>query len=182
MRRLVVGAALLVLVVLVAGCGGDPKADPSPSTSAPPPSVTPTPTPPALPDAAKANTKAGAIAFATYYVDLVNSAQATGGVAGLISVEAESCASCSDVRTSITRIYQAGGSITGSAWHPHFNTALRNGDGSWLVNGLVEFDPGQIKRSAGGPTEPNKGGSAVTHLTVRMTGSGWEVTAWSRDS
>jgi len=85
MRRFVVGAAL---VLLVAGCGGDPKADPSPSTSpAPSISSTPTPSPPTLPDAAKANTKAGAIAFVKYYVELVNHAQATGDVGKLQSVE-----------------------------------------------------------------------------------------------
>ncbi len=74
MRRVAVGAAL---VLALAGCGGDPKADPPPSTT-PTPTVSPspsaTPTVPALPEAAKANTKAGAIAFVKYYVGLINHA------------------------------------------------------------------------------------------------------------
>ena len=80
MRRLVPPALLTVLVLpalTLAGCGGSSGDDPSPS-----PTVSTTtsasPTAPALPEAAMANTKAGAVAFARHYIELINYAQATG--------------------------------------------------------------------------------------------------------
>src|SRR5689334_7529083 len=127
MRRLVVGACLAVALV---GCGGDPEADPSPSPSSPSSSST-TPAPRVMPEAAKANTKAGAVAFAKYCIALINHAQATGDVEALAAVEDPDCKSCSKVRHSVTRIYGAGGSIAGGTWRPHMSVALRNADGSW---------------------------------------------------
>ena len=67
MRRPPVLAALAALV-LVAGCGGDPKPTPiARPTASPSPSASASATPPALPAAAK--TKSGAIAFAKTFVD-----------------------------------------------------------------------------------------------------------------
>src|SRR4051794_697515 len=110
MPRVLVGAVVLLLAL--AGCGGDPKADPSPSPSVPSASpVSTTPAPPALPEAAKANTKAGAIAFVKYYVQLINHAQATGDVAALAAVEDPGCSSCASGRRLLKKIYESGGHI-----------------------------------------------------------------------
>jgi hypothetical protein len=62
MGRAVLGAVALLLAL--AGCGGDPEADPSPSPSTPVTSpVSTTPSAPAMAGVAKADTKAGALAF-----------------------------------------------------------------------------------------------------------------------
>ncbi|HET9499371.1 MAG TPA: hypothetical protein VFO98_03835, partial [Marmoricola sp.] len=71
MRR-VIGAGVLVgAVFATAACGGDPSSSPSPSPSvSPSPSPSSTaPTPPPLPDAARKDTKAGAVAFVRHYVE-----------------------------------------------------------------------------------------------------------------
>jgi hypothetical protein len=183
MRRSLVGAAgVLAALLVLAGCGGDPKADPSPSPSTPSVSTTPSPTAPVMPAAASENTKAGAIAFVRYYIELINHAQATGDVAALESVESAGCESCAKVRTSIAKIYASGGSITGGSWHPHLRTALQNDDGSWLVSGYIQFDPEQVKRSRESPIESAAGGSAITHVTVVLNNDIWKVLKWSRES
>ena len=88
-RRLIVA---VVLALAVAGCGGDPKADPSPTPSTSP--VSTSPSAPGMPQAAKENTKAGAIAFARHLVVLVNYSQSTGDVSSLAAVAGEACESC----------------------------------------------------------------------------------------
>ena len=180
MRRSWWGAA--ALLVLLAGCGGDPKADPSPTPSESPVSTTPSPTAPTMPAAAAENSKAGAIAFVRYYIELINHAQATGDVEALAKVEGSNCESCANVRTSIGKIYGAGGSITGGTWHPHLNIGLRNSDGSWLVSGYIAFDREQVKRSRDAAVEVAEGGSATTHVTVTHANGDWKVLAWSRES
>ncbi|WP_148046635.1 DUF6318 family protein [Nocardioides pocheonensis] len=184
MARRLIGA--VVLLFALSGCGGDPKADPppSPSPSTSPVSTTPSAraSVPVMPEAAKENTKAGAIAFAEHYVDLINQAQATGYVAGLRSVEDPQCTSCSRVRRSIEAIYGAGGTIEGGTWRPSFKVALQNADRSWLITGVISFDPEQVRRSKDGQLEVQPGGSAVTHLTIAKTSRAWKVLAWSRES
>jgi hypothetical protein len=181
MRRFVVGAAL---VVLVAGCGGDPKADPSPSTSSAPtvsPTPTPTPTPPVLPDAAKADTKAGAIAFVKYYVELVNSAQASGQTTALELVESSGCASCSNVRRGLDEIYSNGGHIEGGDWHAEARSAARRPDlQAWSVFADVTFGPQKVVRPSG--TTSLDGGQSPMTFVVRNNQGAWSVLNWSRGS
>lgn len=112
MRRLLVG---VVLALAVAGCGGDPKADPTPTPSSPSSSST-TPAPPVMPDAAKADTKAGAVAFVKYYVETQNFASATGDTAALERIAASECESCQSIIGLIKKVYAAGGHIDGDGW------------------------------------------------------------------
>jgi hypothetical protein len=181
MRRAVLGAVALSFVV--AGCGGDPKVDPSPTPSSPVASpVSTTPAPPVMPAEAKTDTKAGAIAFVKYYIELINHAQATGDVEPLRPVEGSGCESCQKVRRSIAQIYASGGSIKGGTWRPHFQVGLANNDGSWLVSGYLQFDAEQVQKSAESAVEPSPGGSAFAHMTVQQVGGVWKVVAWSRES
>lgn len=181
MPRLVIGTVALLLAL--AACGGDPKADPSPTPSTPV-STAPSPTAsaPVMPAEASANTKAGAIAFVRYYVELINYAQATGDVDPLKAIEGEACESCTNVRESIRRTYGNGGSIEGGAWRPNLTIALHNEDDSWLVSGFIRFDPERVRESATSSFVPGPGGSAMAHVTVLLSGSGWKVLAWSRES
>ena len=179
MTRRLIGVAVLALAL--AGCGGNPKADPSPTKS----TTTPTSTAssaPELPDAAKANTKAGALAFVRYYIHLINYAQATGDVGPLRRVESDACASCTRVRESVEHIYGSGGSIEGGTWRPHMTIALQNADDSWLVSGNIRFDPETVRKTANSTAVQGAGGSAVAHMKVRQSASGWTVLEWSRES
>ncbi|QCO97174.1 hypothetical protein FCN77_04850 [Arthrobacter sp. 24S4-2] len=135
-------AALLTASVLVlTACnegnnppGSDPtSASASASTSA---SVTPSPTPtpsaaykpadakgkaqnvpvPVLPEAAKAETKEGAMAFAGYWFNLLSYGYETGDLAPLNGVTSSSCGPCDKAKQVI------------HAWHS---------EGRWLVGGKV---------------------------------------------
>jgi hypothetical protein len=69
-----------------------------------------------MPDAAKANTKAGAIAFVRYYVELQNYASTSGETDALRALAATDCASCRAITDLIDRVYGAGGHIDGTGW------------------------------------------------------------------
>ena len=178
--------ALAGSLLLLAGCGGqDPAASPTSSatsstgTTA---STSPTPTPPTMPAAAQANTKAGAIAFVRHYIALINYAQATGDVAVLAAVEDPSCTSCLKVRRTITRIYGAGGSISGGTWHPDVKSAHHNADGTWLVSGIVTFDPEKCPAGSWRLSEVRaQEGRQLTHLSVSQLEGAWRVMTWSRE-
>ncbi|MFF1384545.1 DUF6318 family protein [Arthrobacter sp. NPDC058288] len=71
---------------------------------------------PVLPEAAKAETKEGAIAFAEYWFSLLSYAYETGDLAPLDSVTSPSCGPCDRAKQVI------------NAWHT---------EGRWLVGGKV---------------------------------------------
>jgi hypothetical protein len=128
-------ASVLVLTACNGGSnppGNDPpSASASASTSATP---SPTPTPsapykpadakgkaqnvpvPVLPEAAKAETKEGAIAFARYWFDLLSYGYETGDLTALEAVISPSCEPCTNAKKVI------------DAWHS---------EGRWLVGGKV---------------------------------------------
>jgi hypothetical protein len=178
MRRLVVA---LSCALALAGCGGDPKADPSPAPSSPTTSASPTPTPPVMPDAAKANTKAGAVAFVKYYIELINHAQATGDVDALAAVEDPGCRSCASARETVTEIYKSGGHIEGGAFTGSIDSAARRPDlKGWTVFAVVSFGPQKVIRPSG--TQSLKGGRSVMTLIVKHRAEQWRVLQWSRAS
>jgi hypothetical protein len=181
MRRSVVGAALMLLL---AGCGGDPKVDPPPSTS-PTPSVSATHSPPALPEAAKANTKAGAIAFVRHYVDLINYAQATGDITTLAAVEDPGCKSCANGRDVLSSIYKAGGVIKGGHLSFRFSSAAPSPRyKGWLISGSLHFAPQTVVRQAGGTSEELTGGTTPANAFVSASNPTheWRVMDWTRGS
>jgi len=111
--RLVVGC---VLLGALAGCGGDPPTPPpfTPTTSSTSPTPTSTePVEPVLPDAATEPTEAGARAFAEFYWELVNYAQATGDTSPVRLVSAQTCQPCASSASAIDRVYAKGGVIRG---------------------------------------------------------------------
>ncbi|MGY2873811.1 hypothetical protein ACVW00_001001 [Marmoricola sp. URHA0025 HA25] len=186
MRRAVLGAVAVLVVVavllVVTGCGADPKADPSPAPSTPVTSpVSTTPSAPVLPEEAKANTKAGAVAFVKYYVELINHAQATGDVGSLQAVEAKECRSCANARETLNTIYGAGGHIEGGALSASITSAARRPDpGEWTVFAAVSFGPQKVIRPDGSTSL--KGGRSVMTLVVRYQNAAWLVDQWSRGS
>jgi hypothetical protein len=177
MRRLAVGAAL---VVLLAGCGGDPKADPSPSPSATT-SASATPSPPVMPDAAKANTKAGAVAFVKYYIDTFNFAQATGSSAGLASLSSAHCRECSAVLQGLRRIYNAHGHIEGGSLDVAAATADYNGaERLWFVLVQIESGPQKLYDTADGDPKHLPGGRRSMDFSLVQRDGNWKVATWTR--
>ena len=107
-------AALLVLT----GCGDDtkppaPDFTPTVHIETPSPSASDTvPTEPPLPDAAKEPTEEGARAFTAYYWDLINYAQVTGDVKGLVRASGPHCEGCNGGIWSVSDVYKNGGHVT----------------------------------------------------------------------
>lgn len=139
-RRHIAAAALLIAAVLSATACTGGQASPGATESGGPPSssvsATPTPTPtptasykpadasgraqnvpvPVLPEAAKAETKEGAIAFAKHWFNLLSYGYETGDLKPIDSVTSSDCEPCSKAKSVIT------------AW---------NTDGKWLIGGIM---------------------------------------------
>jgi hypothetical protein len=183
MRRSLVGAAgALAALLVLAGCGGDPKADPSPSPSTPSVSTTPSPTAPVMPAAASENTKAGAIAFVRYYIELINHAQATGDVAALAAVEEPGCKSCTQGREYIQGIYSAGGHIENGQLRVRVLSVLRNAAiNGWTVDARLSFGPQTVIKPSATPTAQQlQGGSVPITVLISKQTDRWSVTEWTR--
>jgi hypothetical protein len=126
LSRLSTGVASLgVLAAALVGCSDDaPRAQPTQSataastTRAPESSATQAPTkpaPPALPAAAKEDSKAGVKAFVGWYVDLFNYSANTGNVT-MFSQYGEWCRSCQNYASEIEDTYAQGGAFKGVNW------------------------------------------------------------------
>jgi hypothetical protein len=177
MRRLVVG---VVLALAVAGCGGDPKADPTPTPS-PPSSSSTTPAAPVMPEAAKANTKAGAVAFVKYYIEVFNHAQKTGATRTLASLSSKRCTDCQAAIRGLEQIYASGGHIDGGSLNAGGSTAEHNTvEDYWLV--LVRVTSGPQSVASSSTTSPTRLPGGVRSMRFRLVRSHnfWKVTSWSR--
>src|SRR6476660_2392414 len=141
-RRHIAAAALLTAAVLTgtactsgqASPGATPSSGSPATSSSASPTPTPTPTPtasykpadasgraqnvpvPVLPEAAKAETKEGAIAFAKHWYTLLSYAYVTGDLGPMDAVTGATCGLCQKVRPGIQE------------W---------NLDGRWIAGGLV---------------------------------------------
>jgi hypothetical protein len=69
-----------------------------------------------MPEAAKENSRAGAIAFVRHYVELQNYATRTGDTDALRRVISPKCSECLAVPDFIDKTYRAGGRIEGKGW------------------------------------------------------------------
>ena len=184
MRRAVLSAA--ALLVVLAGCGGDPKADPSPTPTPSAPVTSPvstTPSAPVMPEEANADTKAGAIAFVKYYIELINHAQATGDVVALEAVEDPACKSCQSARSGVASHYQAGGSVDGGEWRVHSASAVQNGAISgWVVDANVAYGRQIVHFGSGKPDKVNEAGRMILSIQVERSNDQWQVHEWTRAS
>jgi hypothetical protein len=186
MRRSLIGFRVIGVVLLLglAGCGGDPKTDPSPAPSTPVTSpASTTPSPPAMPDAARANTRAGAIAFVRHYIELINYAQATGDVGALAAVEEGTCKSCSAASEGVRKHYESGGAIKGGDWHVRSANVVRNDAISgWVVDLVVRFDRQVVMFGNSRPKEINPPAQSVISVQVSRSEDAWKVLEWTRGS
>ena len=183
MRRAVLGAvALLVLVALLmmlTGCGGDPKADPSPTPSTPATSpVSTTPSAPVMPEEAKAETSSGAIAFVKFYVDVVNHATSSGETQALADASAPACESCRSVIGKVNDLYSAGGHSEGGTWRL-VEVRVTSVQKPWRVAGHLSYSRQRIVRP-GAADETFKPGEYDMEFTLKHRDGRWQVGKWVR--
>ncbi|WP_310964179.1 DUF6318 family protein [Nocardioides terrisoli] len=170
----------LVCALTLAGCGNEPATSHSPSaTPSGSASARPSPAIPPMPSAAKAHSKAGAVAFVRYYVTAFNHAQATGDVRPLRELGAKGCISCRSILTTVREIYSAGGHIEGGRWRMVSHEAHRAPNNQWTVDVGGRFAPSRTYSSDGAGPARAKGGGAVATFFVKYTG-GWKVLRWTR--
>lgn len=185
-RRLV---AVVAAGLVLTGCGPDAKptapGTPTPSTVTPTPKPTPKPleqVAPVLPEAAKADTKAGAVAFVRHYVNAVNHAMQTGDVAYLRSLSRAGCDSCHAIETAIAKIERHGGRSRGGEWRiAKIVSVFQNSS----VLGWLAIAQVQVGRHLVWPTNAAKpltvpAESRLFNFQVGRTSDRWEVTRWTR--
>ena len=175
----------------VAGCSGDdpppspvpaapsPSASPSPSpvgSVSPTGSTTPTATAPTLPAAARADTPAGAEAFARFWLTALDYAYKTGDTEPLRS--AGTCRGCVAQANAIARQYESGGRIQGGTVHISDSSAINHAAGSAaLVRVDYRQDAGLLVSSDGTSKAQPAVPRASLLFTLGRRGGLWTVTA-----
>jgi hypothetical protein len=119
-----VAAVGLVVVTVLAGCGGDEPGAGATATVAPTATPTATPTPtadipvvpvPVLPEEAKEYTSDGAIAFVHYAVEVINRAYVTGDTQSLLAIGTDDCPTCRRTAEDIDTVFASGNVVRGGA-------------------------------------------------------------------
>lgn len=180
-------AALLAAVSLVGACSSTPEptpgstapvvTTPAPSTSAPSPTVTtPSPSASGIPAAAKVKSKAGAEAFARFYIDLINPAWMTPDPSLLEPFSSSSCASCLDLIRTATDLKSKGQRYDSKVVEIPAVTAVDiQGD-----TAKVKFTLRQLRSSVVDPsgavvlTDPLQ--DFIRRLELQWEGGKWSVT------
>jgi hypothetical protein len=137
-------------------------------------------TAPVEPAEASANTKAGAIAFVKYYVELINHAQATGDTAALAAAEDPRCGACASGRKYLTSVYTRGGRIRGGTFESRVVQAIpRAAHGDWLIAAVLKSAPEVVSQPwSNPPTRRLKGGSSLANFFPSFATGRWVINAW----
>ena len=128
-------------------------------------------------------TKAGAVAFVRYYIELINHAQATGNTAALKAVEAPSCRSCGKGRRYIEDIYSSGGHIEGGAFRIIQVLATPMVTGIWLVTTGIRISADIVVQPAKCPSSvAHKASKLLTSVSTSFVDGKWIVAQRTRAS
>jgi hypothetical protein len=182
---------LVAVLVFCAACSGEepvaqPPERPAPrtspvATSAPTPE--PTAEPPALPGAAQQNTKAGAVAFAKHYIDVVNFVRLGGTTEALRRLGAATCESCAAIVQVATDTYDRGGFIHGGEWTVQGSASLPGGSRhSWQVVTDLTVAAQSYRPRAGAAVEKRRAERATLVFTLERSHDRWRVATLERQS
>jgi len=169
-------AAALVVVPLLtlASCGGDPH-KPPPLTVYPSPtqsSSTPTgPVAPTLPAAATKHTRAGAEAYVRYYVDVLNYTTTNGDPAALAKISPKDCLGCQSILKVARSNFESGSTVKGGLWTiKTFARGYPRAGSEQSIITLIDAAPSVVTQGDG--TKDTYSGDEL-HYTIE--------TAWSSD-
>lgn len=180
MRR-TLGLGIVVGLLALAGCDGDPEATPPPTPTSESPTSTiatePAGGPPVMPALAREKSAAGAKAFVRYYVKVINDAYASGLTGALRNHSSTECAPCLAVAHVIDDRSQEGGSQVGGEWtlkalslgpseskrHHSFVVQIRQSSGRW-------------RATKDSKPQPIRAGTSGFVFTTRWTDRRWRIT------
>ena len=190
MRRALAAAAAATLFASgLAACSGDSDAGLPPTSSTPSHSDSSTSTmptsptesaestgpgdPPALPEAAKHQTRAGAKAFVRHFVVTLNFSWLTLATTQLRGLSLSECRECSAGAAAIDEVADAGGSRDGGSWIAETLTTLPSGEQVTLVQAVVRTEAGRLRKSKTATSEPLK--ANTLHLDFGLV---WRNGRW----
>jgi hypothetical protein len=184
MRRALAAAAVLALALV--GCSDDGQS-PTSTTSSPPPTgqtttrasttADPGDEPPVLPDAAKAQTTAGAKAFVTYFVDTVNYGYLQQDPAPLEEASAKTCLVCRALVKNISYLKRQGGKQVGGEWAvTNIDSLATNGQSEQVLLSTIKVQPGRSRTSADDRFKPIPASRAFYEIHVAWSGGRWLTT------
>jgi hypothetical protein len=176
----------VVAALLLAGCSGDePAAEPPPlkaPTTSPVATESPTtPEPPVLPAAARENTKAGAVAFARFYVKILNFAVESGRVDVFRAATLRTCVSCRNIAEVLSEVYAHGGYVRGGDLTvKQYSVLPASRPQEWTLGLEVTAERQIIRSTKHAPPRSLKGGEYSLTLDVRRVGNLWRIARMER--
>jgi hypothetical protein len=134
-----------------------------------------------MPAAAAENTRAGAIAFVRYYIEVFNDAQSTGRTDLLEKLSDPECGDCKAAINGLKKLYEGGGQIVGGSLRAGPATAAHNdAERKWLILVRVDSGPQSVKTAATSEPKQMPGGRRSMEFAVRHENDGWKVHSWTR--
>lgn len=173
MVRAWLGAGALVLLLVTSGCSDDPQPKVEPTVD--PPTSSATETAADEPEAWEVKSKAGAVAFAKHWIDVLNDAMSTSEVEDMRDVSARSCATCLDFADRLELIESKGGSFSSEGWRV-LGTAQPQFLGERAVVALRLREGAEVvKEAADSRPVRNPPAKATWAVEMAWQGSRWTV-------
>lgn len=182
--RRVLAAAVLVPVVLLGGCGTDePTVRPSSTTSEAAASPTPSPSPtldltrlPEQPAAMAEPTTDGAIAAATYVLELYTYAFASGDASPWRAITSDTCEFCLGVAEAVNGMVEQQHSSTGSPFTVSESSAVEISEDQWFsVEMVADQTPSRRVDRDGVTVAENPGGRFRVVFALSWSDARWHV-------
>lgn len=182
--RMAFALGLVGPLLVLGGCSGnDPQPKIAPPESAAPTSDSPSqsgPVAPTLPAAAKRHDAAGAEAFVSYYLDVVNFSQSTGQLGPLRRLGDPNCGACSEGIKFLKQTFTSGGRIRGGAASlTSANSRLLN-TGDFQVRGDLVSERQVVDFAGKRDDKVFPGGTVQVQFIVSRRDSDWVVAFWDR--
>lgn len=184
MSRSAAAVVVATCTAVLAGCTPQPPPPPTGSTPAASPDAepeaTPTPetvTPPERPADMNRTDEAGAVAAATYFMELYSYVMRSGDVAEWDAISGQTCTFCENTRTDSLAVRTDGGRLTGGDLTIH-SAEVATADpaiGAFDVAVRYSFSAGQEITSAGSVVRELEAVTGTALLDVASSQRGWTL-------
>lgn len=168
-------AALMCVVLLLAGCTGEPE--PKVPDATPTPTVTATP--PEMPEIAREESSEGATAFLQHYVEVLNHAATTGDVEELKRLSSSDCSGCQKYIDAFVETYAAGGWMREGEWSFEEVHVRSIGHEVFLTTEMA-IASRLFQVDSDSPESRSEPSHDLLTFALARTEDGWEVTQFAR--